>query len=128
MPDSTPNPHLWYNPATMPAVAKAIAGDLSESRPRPRSYFRANSGRFDSSLTPWLQAIAAFKAGYPHIPVATTEPVADYMLEAAGTDNKTPSALQADIMNGVDPAPQDITFKTTCSPSTRSRSSCTTSR
>jgi zinc/manganese transport system substrate-binding protein len=40
--------------------------------------------------------------------VATTEPVGDYMLQAAGTDNVTPWNLQADIMNGVDPAPQDI--------------------
>jgi zinc/manganese transport system substrate-binding protein len=48
---------------------------------------------------------------YRGIPVATTEPVADYMLEAAGADNKTPWTLQADIMNGVDPAPEDITFE-----------------
>ncbi len=33
------------------------------------------------------------------------------MLQAAGTDNKTPFSLQADIMNGVDPAPQDISFQ-----------------
>ncbi len=25
LPDSTANPHLWYNPKTMPAVAKALA-------------------------------------------------------------------------------------------------------
>jgi len=25
LPDSTPNPHLWYDPATMPAVAYALA-------------------------------------------------------------------------------------------------------
>ena len=31
------------------------------------------------------------------------------MLEAAGTKNKTPFTLQADIMNGVDPSPQDVT-------------------
>src|SRR5579875_3404559 len=28
LPDSTPNPHLWYKPTTMPAVAAAIASDL----------------------------------------------------------------------------------------------------
>jgi zinc/manganese transport system substrate-binding protein len=44
--------------------------------------------------------------------VATTEPVADYMLEAAGTRNLTPFRLQADIMNGVDPSPQDVTLQT----------------
>ena len=43
--------------------------------------------------------------------MATTEPVGDYMLEAAGTRNLTPFGLQADIMNGVDPAPQDVTLQ-----------------
>ena len=109
--NSSPNPHLWYKPETMPAVAKAIAGDLSALDPPHAGYFRANLAKFDRSLTPWLAAIAEFKAGHPGTPVATTEPVADYMLEAAGTDNETPWALQADIMNGVDPAPEDITFQ-----------------
>jgi zinc/manganese transport system substrate-binding protein len=107
--NSTPNPHLWYKPETMPAVAKAVAGDLSALDPSHADYFRANLARFDRSLTPWLQAIGELRAGHPSTPVATTEPVADYMLEAAGTDNETPWALQADIMNGVDPAPEDIT-------------------
>ena len=43
--------------------------------------------------------------------MATTEPVADYMLQAAGAENETPFGLQADIMNGVDPPPQDITLE-----------------
>ena len=58
LPDSTPNPHLWYNPHTMPAVAKAITRDLSALDPAHAAYFRANLARFDRSLTPWLQAIA----------------------------------------------------------------------
>ena len=109
LPDSTPNPHLWYDPGTMPAVAEVISRDLSALDPAHASYFRANLVRFDRSLKPWLQAIASFKASHPGTPVATTEPVADYMLEAVGARNETPWALQADIMNGVDPAPQDIT-------------------
>jgi zinc/manganese transport system substrate-binding protein len=40
-----------------------------------------------------------------------TEPVADYMLQAAGADIMTPFAFQADIMNGVDPAPQDVSLE-----------------
>jgi zinc/manganese transport system substrate-binding protein len=43
--------------------------------------------------------------------VATTEPVGDYMLEAAGTKNETPFTLQADIMNGVDPSPQAVSLE-----------------
>jgi zinc/manganese transport system substrate-binding protein len=111
LPDSPPNPHLWYNPVTMPAVGKAIADDLSDLDPAHAAYFHDNEAKFDRSLTPWLQAIARFKAEYSGTRVATTEPVADYLLEAAGTVNETPFGLQADIMNGVDPAPEDISFQ-----------------
>ena len=108
LPDSTPNPHLWYNPTTMPKVATAIANDLAAIQPAHASYFKANAATFTQSLTKWTQAIAAFKAAHPNTPVATTEPVADYMLQAAGADNMTPWALQADIMNGTDPSPQNV--------------------
>jgi zinc/manganese transport system substrate-binding protein len=111
LPDDTPNPHLWYSPTTMPAVASAVAADLSVLQPAHAAYFRANLKKFDRSLTPWLNAIAQFKATYPGTRVATTEPVADYMLQAAGTDNLTPFAFQADIMNGVDPTPQDTALE-----------------
>ena len=108
LPDSTPNPHLWYAPATMPAVAKAIAGDLAALLPAHASAFQANLARFDASLRPWDQALAQFKAAYPGTPVATTEPVGDYMLQAAGVRNLTPFTFQRDIMTGVDPSPQAV--------------------
>jgi zinc/manganese transport system substrate-binding protein len=97
LPDSTPNPHLWYDPATMPKVANAIAGDLAAIQPAHAAYFKANAAAFTASLTAWTQAITRFKAAYPNTPVATTEPVADYMLQAAGADNLTPWTFQADI-------------------------------
>ena len=73
--------------------------------------FAANLQKFDASLVPWTQAIAAFQAKYAGVAVATTEPVADYLLQAMGADNLTPFSFQADIMNGVDPAPQDISLE-----------------
>ena len=108
LPADTPNPHLWYKPDTMPAVANAIAADLAALQPARASYFKANAAAFITSLNTWDDAIAAFKAKYPNTPVATTEPVADYMLQAAGADNLTPFAFQADIMNGTDPSAQDV--------------------
>jgi zinc/manganese transport system substrate-binding protein len=111
LPDSTPNPHLWYRPSTMPAVAKQVAADLSSLRPADASYFQAHVATFEDSLKPWLAEIAKVKSTYPNAPVATTEPVGDYMLEAAGTDNMTPFTLQAAIMNGTDPSPQNVTLQ-----------------
>jgi zinc/manganese transport system substrate-binding protein len=111
LPDSTPNPHLWYKPSTMPAVASAIAADLAQIDPAHASYYKANAASFTASLSAWNSAIAAFKLAHPGTPVATTEPVADYMLQAVGADNLTPWAFQADIMNGTDPSPQDVAIE-----------------
>ena len=108
LPDSTPNPHLWYKPGTMAAVAQAIAAGLAALLPAHAGYFKANAAAFTRSLAAWTGALAAFKAKYPGTPVATTEPVADYLLQAAGAGNLTPWAFQADIMNGTDPSAQDV--------------------
>ena len=106
--DNIFNPHLWYNPRTMPLVAKAVATDLSKLEPSHAAYFQAQDTGFVKSLQPWLDAIASFRKQYAGTPVAVTEPVADYMLQAAGADIMTPQSLQAAIMNGTDPSPQDI--------------------
>jgi zinc/manganese transport system substrate-binding protein len=95
----------------MPAVAKSIAVALTKIQPAHKAYFEANLAAFDRSLTKWTDAIASFKAAHPGVAVATTEPVADYLLEAAGTRNVTPWALQAAIMNDTDPAPQDVAIQ-----------------
>jgi zinc/manganese transport system substrate-binding protein len=111
LPESTANPHLWYKPTTMPLVAKAIVSDLSALEPAHAAYFQANDAAFEASLQPWLKALAQFSERYPGTTVATTEPVADYMLEAAGIKNLTPFSMQADIMNGTDPAPQNVSLQ-----------------
>jgi zinc/manganese transport system substrate-binding protein len=111
LPDSTRNPHLWYDPTTMPKVAARLVTDLSALEPAHAAYFRANEARFEAALQSWLTALRSFKKQHPGTPVATTEPVGDYMLVAAGTHNLTPWNLQADVMNGVDPAPQDVTLE-----------------
>jgi zinc/manganese transport system substrate-binding protein len=108
LPDSTPNPHLWYKPETMPAVAKRLVADFSELQPEHKAYFEANLKKFEASLQPWLKALDEFSTKYPGAAVAVTEPVADYLLEAAGIENLTSFSMQADIMNDADPAPQAV--------------------
>ncbi len=108
LPDDSFNPHLWYDPATMPEVAKAVATDLAALQPDHAAYFAANETTFEMSLRPWLKAIAALQRDFPGAPVAVTEPVADDLLQAVGAEIATPENLQAAIMNGNDPAPQDV--------------------
>jgi zinc/manganese transport system substrate-binding protein len=108
LPDSTPNPHLWYDPATMPKVAAAIAASLSAIQPAHAAYFQANAAAFAASMKRVDAAVASFRSAHSGVPVAVSEPVANYLLTALGADNKTPWTFQSDIMNGVDPSPQNV--------------------
>ncbi len=102
------NPHLWYRRATMPRVAALVEADLSRMDPAHADYFRRRLVAFDRSLGTWYRILAGIKQSFPGAAVAVTEPVGDYMLQAAGLTIKTPWAFQSAIMNGVDPSPQDM--------------------
>ncbi|MFI5035898.1 MAG: metal ABC transporter solute-binding protein, Zn/Mn family [Acidimicrobiales bacterium] len=108
---ATANPHLWYKPSTMPAVAAKIEADLAKLSPGHASYFARRLAAFRASLVPVTRAIATFRAKFAGVKIATTEPVADYLLTALGLVNLTPFRFQADVMNGVDPSPEDIALQ-----------------
>ncbi len=66
LPDSTPNPHLWYSPKTMPAVAKVMVADLSSTRAEPQGVLPGQAaGLRRVAQSAGSNAIAAFKAQYP---------------------------------------------------------------
>lgn len=111
LPRDTPNPHLWYSPRTMPAVAHAVAKALAKMDPSHAGYFARHARIFVRSLQPWFRAMSQLRARYPHHAVAVTEPVADYLLRACGLDIATPWGLQASTMNGIDPAPQAVAIQ-----------------
>lgn len=111
LPDSTPNPHLWYRTDTMPAVAAAAVAFFEAKDPAHKTEYEANLKNFDASLQPWKQEIAKIKAQFSGAPVAVTEPVADYLIEEAGLKILTPFSFQSAIMNDTDPAPQDVSIE-----------------
>lgn len=107
LPDDTKNPHLWYEPKTMPAVAAKIASQLETLDPSHASDFKKNLKSFNTSMKSYTDALTQFHADHPNASVAATEPVANYMLDAAKVDIKTPWTLQSAIMNDQDPSAQD---------------------
>lgn len=102
------NPHFWYDPTTMPMVASAVASDLSGIAPSHAAYFRAREATFVGGWRVVTAAIDGARHQFAGREVATTEPVGDYLLNAMGLRIATPFRFQADVMNGVDPSPQDI--------------------
>jgi zinc/manganese transport system substrate-binding protein len=96
------NPHLWYDPPTMQAVATAIADALSVTDPAHTDEYAARLKAFLASLAPLNEKIAAIRAKYADTPVAATEPVFGYM--AAALKLKMREGLfQAAVMNDTEP-------------------------
>lgn len=104
------NPHVWYDTARLPAVAAAIAKQLSAIDPRHRSYYDANVRRFDRSLQPLLAVINDIKQKYAGTPIAYTERVPGYLVQAAGLRLGTPPSFSQALEDGNDPSPQDTAF------------------
>jgi zinc/manganese transport system substrate-binding protein len=106
--ESTPDPHLWYKSDTMPKVAALIAKNLESQMPDQKEYFNNRLKTFDDSLKGWNNDLNKIAIDYNGVGVAVTEPVVDYLLEAAHLNVKTPWGFQASVMNGTDPSPQDV--------------------
>jgi zinc/manganese transport system substrate-binding protein len=101
------NPHLWYDSPRLPAVARAIADALAAQDPRDAGYFRSNAARFVRSLGPLDATLATIRRRHPRAPVAYTERVPGYLLEAAGLTVKSPPAFASAIESGSEPGPGD---------------------
>lgn len=80
------NPHVWYQPQTMPAVARQLVTVMTQIDPSSGSYFAARLTQLKTSLQPLDGRIATMKARDAGVKVIATEPVFDYMAEAVGLD------------------------------------------
>ncbi|HEX4139597.1 MAG TPA: zinc ABC transporter substrate-binding protein, partial [Candidatus Methylacidiphilales bacterium] len=81
------NPHIWYDPRTMPALADKLGDEIFSlvNRGRPineQNPFLVHAINFKNSMKPELEKIAAIKSKYGGTPVTATEPVFGYMLDA----------------------------------------------
>ena len=104
---SNPNPHVWYDTARLPDVAKAIASELSKRDPDDASVFEANAATFDSSLKPILSVIAEIRTKYAGTEIAYTERVPAYLTEAADLKLGVPAGFTQAVEDGNDPSPAD---------------------
>lgn len=101
------NPHLWYAPATMPAVARRIATELERADPAHQAEFRANLAKFVDSMKPIDAKVAELRAHHAGTSVTATEPVFGYMSDAIGLDMRN-QRFQLSVMNDTEPSATDI--------------------
>jgi zinc/manganese transport system substrate-binding protein len=101
------NPHLWYEPATMPAVAKAVAAALSAADPAGKDGYTTRLTTFLASLKPIDDKIATIRARYAGAPVTASEPVFGYMAGALKLTMRN-ERFQLAIMNDTEPSARDV--------------------
>ena len=101
------NPHLWYDPATMPAVAARVAGVLQAIDPAHADAYARHLAVFRESLAPITAKIAAIKAKHAGAPVTATEPVFGPMAKALGLAVRN-ERFQLAVMNGTEPGARDL--------------------
>jgi len=102
------NPHLWYSPSAVTAVADAVTAELSKLDPQASSYFGDRRAAFTTALTPFDDLIAKIKAGASGKSYAASEGIFDYQAQALGLVDKTPDGYQRASANESDPSPADI--------------------
>jgi zinc/manganese transport system substrate-binding protein len=101
------NPHLWYNPATVKALATTLAVDLSVADPAHRADYEKGGTAFAASLEPLEAKIADMRKKYSGQPVTASEPVFGYMAELLGLKVHNEKFALA-IMNNTEPSASDV--------------------
>jgi zinc/manganese transport system substrate-binding protein len=101
------NPHLWYDPQVMAALAKSVAGELSARDPGNARTYAGRLGDFDRSMAVLADKVTTLKGKYAGMPITATEPVFDYMARAIWLEVRNP-AFQLAVMNDAEPSARDV--------------------
>jgi zinc/manganese transport system substrate-binding protein len=101
------NPHLWYDPVTMPAVATALAGALAKADSTHASDYAARLKSTLATLDRISQRVAQLKAKHAGTVVTATEPVFGPMAQALGLTMRN-ERFQLAMMNDTEPSARDV--------------------
>ena len=112
------NPHIWYDPRTMPALADKVAEELGTSWPKIHDKVMQHAATFRTSMKPIQDEIDFIKKEYPGTTVTATEPVFGYMADALGFKMLNYD-FQLNVMNDTEPsAAQTAEFEKSLNPKT----------
>jgi len=103
------NPHLWYDPAAMPALIKSLSGALLAATPAQKGAIAAHRDKILASLAVLQTRIDSLRQKFAGAPVAATEPVFGPMLAALGLKDRH-GRFEWSVMNGTEPRASDVSF------------------
>ncbi len=102
------NPHLWYGPDHVTAIADAVTAELGRLSPRAKDYFERRRSAWQTSMRPYFDEVARIKAVAARTTYGATEGIFSYMADAVGLENRTPSGYRHATDNESEPAPGDM--------------------
>ncbi len=102
------NPHRWYSPADVEAVANAITLRLEQLQPKYGAHFRQRRAAFESTgLAGYHAAINGIRARYAGVPVGASESIFALLAPSLGLRLLTPPSFMKAITEGTDVSAQD---------------------
>ncbi len=107
VPGARTNPHAWFDPAALPALAQALAAALASADPPNAAAYAGRARAFAESWAPIDAKVAALRARHAGQPIAATEPVLGLMTDAIGLASRH-DRFQRAIMNGTEPRASDV--------------------
>ncbi|MBP3034758.1 zinc ABC transporter substrate-binding protein [Arthrobacter sp. zg-ZUI100] len=99
------NEHVWYSPEAMGLLAEAAAQRLAALDPDNAPAYRENAAAFNGGIEELSAELVQDKEAAGGRDVAATEPVPEYLFEAAGLHNATPAAFASAVEAGSDVPP-----------------------
>ncbi|TCC16739.1 metal ABC transporter solute-binding protein, Zn/Mn family [Kribbella sindirgiensis] len=91
------NEHVWYDFPTVVKVIDQLEQAYAKADPSAATTFQQNADALKTKIDGLVRQEAALKQKYDGQPVAITEPVPVYLLDAAGLRNKTPDEFSEAI-------------------------------
>jgi zinc/manganese transport system substrate-binding protein len=102
------NPHRWYDPADVEAVANAITADLKKLDPDHTSYYDQRRAEFENQrLASYHRLIADIRAKYRGTAVGASESIFALLSPALGLHLTTPGSFLKAISEGTEVSAQD---------------------
>lgn len=102
------NEHVFYELGTATAVAGDLATKLAAVDPKKASQYASRAQDFARRADGIRAAEERLRAGSRGVAVVATEPVAHYLLRAAGVTDKTPPGFTSAVEQDTDPTPADM--------------------
>lgn len=102
------NEHVWFDLGAVKAVVTQVTDRLAASEPAQADPLRQRAAAFTARVDDEGAKLATIGRAKPGSAVLSTEPIAHYLLGAAGVDDTTPTEFVEAIENESDPSPATL--------------------